>query len=60
MDLAIGSQLEGGHETQTSCLVVAGTLCLVGLPAALLAVVLGLSLPPDPQVFKPASAEVSK
>ena len=39
-DLAIGSQLKSGDETQTGCLVVASTLCLVGLPATLLAVVL--------------------
>ena len=51
-NLLIGSQLKSSSETETGSLVVAGTLCLVCLPASLLAVVLGLSLPPDPQVFK--------
>jgi hypothetical protein len=49
--------LKSGYERQTGCLVVASTLCLVGLPATLLAVVLGLCLSPDPQVFKSTQKE---
>jgi hypothetical protein len=54
-DFVARGQLEGGDKQKTGRFIVAGILSFVSFPcSALFVIVLGLSLSPDPQVFKPA------
>jgi hypothetical protein len=52
-DFVARGQLEGGDKQKTGRFIVAGILSFVSFPcSALFVIVLGLSLSPDPQVFK--------